>query len=86
MDRGAWQATVYGVTQSQTRLNMKCVLASLPRAVRHSSPNPTLPNASKMVGSGRGLLSWWQSVGIYHALFSKVTLGLALGSRSYGPQ
>ena len=76
MDRGAWQATVCGVTQSQTHLSMKCViavLASLPRAIRHPFPTRTLPNASKMVGSGRGLLSWWQSVGIYHALISKVT-------------
>ena len=55
MDRGAWKATVYGVTQSQTRLSMKCVLAvlaSLPRAIRHPFPTRTLPNASKMVGQG----------------------------------
>ena len=24
MDRGAWRATVYGVTKSQTRLNRLC--------------------------------------------------------------
>ena len=38
MDRGAWRATVHGVTQSQTRLNdlahmprASCLVAVLPR-------------------------------------------------------
>ena len=32
MDRGAWQATVHGVTKSQTRL--KCTVRACIRAVR----------------------------------------------------
>ena len=44
MDRGAWQAIVHGVTQSQTRLSDQLLLTSLlhqaclPTATRASGP------------------------------------------------
>ena len=67
MDRGAWWATVHGVTKSQTRLNDltrtgACKTGPSPSAVRPGGPNPmmnilggTSASSRTMDGLGLGL-------------------------------
>ena len=57
MDREAWQATVHGVTQSQTQLSTHTHTHTHTHRLRRWFKNtrPVLRSMSKFVGEGLGL-------------------------------